>query len=74
MHRKGIIDGNYDPKLSAIKRLPQKVRLDPTSTVKILKPKVKDVCSKGAFECRGSNNHVVGQLKRLSALSPSLDV
>ena len=56
MHRQGLVDVNYDPKMTHVRKKPLCfVRIDPTSTVKKLTRKVKDVCSKGANECRHSN-------------------
>ena len=48
------------------------VRIDPTSTVKKLKRKVQDICSKGAGECRHSNTQITGKLNLLASLSPKL--
>ena len=49
------------------------VRIDPTATVRRLKKKANEICSKGKSECRFSNRRVTDQLKKLSGMSPRFD-
>lgn len=74
MSRKGLADVNYEPRMSHVRKKPLcLVRIDPTSTVKKLNRKVRDVCSKGANECRHSNIRMAQKLDKLQALSPRIE-
>ena len=49
------------------------VRIDPASTVKKLNRKARNICSKGATECRHSNMRMAQKLDKLQALSPRIE-
>lgn len=72
--RKGLVDVNYEPRMTHVRKKPVCfVRIDPATTVKKVNRKARDICSKGASECRHSNIRMAQKLDRLHALSPKIE-
>ena len=74
MSLKGVVDVNYEPRMTATKqRHGCLVTIDPATTARRLTLKARDLCSKGKSECRFSNARTKDQLAQLHALSPKIE-
>ena len=74
MSLKGVVDVNYEPRMTATKeRIGCLVTIDPATTARRLTLKAQDLCTKGRSECRFSNVRMRDQLAQLHALSPKIE-
>ena len=74
MSLKGVVDVNYEPRMTATKqRHGCLVTIDPATTARRLTLKARDLCSKGKSECRFSDARTKDQLAQLHALSPKVE-